>query len=34
MFENRKSGWVKSKDEDKEIKKKAEIEASIFKQAE
>ena len=23
MFENRKSGWVKSKDEDKEIKKKA-----------
>lgn len=31
MFENRKSGWVKSKDEDKEIKKKAEIEASIFK---
>ena len=34
MFENRASHWSKSKDEDKEIKKKAEIEASIFKQAE
>ena len=31
MFENRVSGWTKSKDEDKEIKKKAEVEASIFK---
>ena len=34
MFENRASHWSKSKDDDKEIKKKAEIEASIFKQAE
>jgi hypothetical protein len=33
MFENRASGWVKSKEDDKEIKKKAEIEATIFKQA-
>jgi hypothetical protein len=34
MFENRASHWSKSKDDDKEIKKKADIEASIFKQAE
>ena len=34
MFENRASGWSKSKEDDKEIKKKAEVEASIFKQAE
>jgi hypothetical protein len=34
MFENRASGWAKSQSADKEIKKKAEIEASIFKQAE
>jgi hypothetical protein len=33
MFENRLSGWIKSKEDDKEIKKKAEIEATIFKQA-
>ena len=31
MFENRASRWSKSKDDDKEIKKKAEIEASVFK---
>lgn len=34
MFENKASGWVKSREEDKEIKKKAEIEASVTKQAE
>jgi len=34
MFENKESGWKKSKEEDKEIKKKAEIEASVTKQAE
>ena len=34
MFENKDSGWKKSKEEDKEIKKKAEIEASVTKQAE
>lgn len=34
MFENRATHWSKSKEADKEIKKKAEIEASIFKQAE
>ena len=31
MFENRASGWAKSESADREIKKKAEIEASIFK---
>jgi hypothetical protein len=34
MFENKASGWVKSREEDKEIKKKSEIEASVTKQAE
>ena len=34
MFENKASGWVKSREEDKEIKKKADIEASVTKQAE
>ena len=34
MFENKESGWKKSKEEDKEIKKKADIEASVTKQAE
>jgi hypothetical protein len=33
MFENRASGWVKSKDDEKKIKKKAEIEDIVFKQS-
>jgi hypothetical protein len=33
MFENRASGWIKSKEDDKEIKKKAEIKATFFKQS-
>jgi len=32
MFENRASGWSKSKEENKEIKKKAEIEQQVTKQ--
>ena len=34
MLENRASGWSKREEDSKEIKKKAEIEASITKQAE
>jgi hypothetical protein len=33
MFENRASGWIKSKEDDKVIKKKAEIEAIFFEQS-
>jgi hypothetical protein len=33
MFENRASGWIKSKEDDKEIKKKAEIEDIVTKQS-
>jgi hypothetical protein len=33
MFENRATGWVKSKEDDKEIKKKAEVESTVLKQA-
>ncbi len=30
MFENRASGWIKSKEDDKELKKKAEIECIVL----
>lgn len=33
MFENRATGWIKSKEDDKEIKKKAEVETTVLKQA-
>jgi len=31
MFENRATGWIRSKEDDKEIKKKAEIESTVLK---
>lgn len=33
MFENKATGWIKSKEDDKEIKKKDEVEKSVMKQA-